>query len=779
MKFKQIAQIAIAALAVFATDSALAQKITIIQKDGQQISYNAQNVEKILFEKETAVDETNLLIEKYVPDAGFRNWIDQNLGNGSGYYSLEDAAAYNGQIDLSRVESVTDITGIEYFTSLTRLIGEDSYFGDFNVGALTNLTYLKVVNTKCTTFDLSSLNKLESAMLSRNLITSLKLPSGIKNLYCDTNQLTELDLTGCTNLQTLVCSTNNISSLVLPECPLVTLAMHTNPVGTIDLSPVKSTLDLLNVNKCNLTALDLNGCDKLTYLECSDNTFTEAPNFAGCTKIETIRMENNPNELGTLDFSDCKNLNTLRIDFSKIGAAIDFSQNRRLYEVSMQGCNLTDINVSNCINLGYLNVTDNLFTRLDISACDGLWNLYCNNCPNAPEIKVWPDFDIAHASDNGFYCNNGTFVYEFTDNGKAQDVNLTFNITNISALHFKASGEEITTLNEGSNSVIFPEYTSLEITADEGYEMTITKDDAPVELTNKRLYYLFIDNSLEGHVFDIAAVTPDAGKLSCTVKVDNAARLTLAINGDAYQLQNGENTVLFEEGDTFNIGEANWGTLFSVTLNGEDVEDFWGFYNITPKAGDVIDIKVDYPDEDFAVTFDCPEGFITAVSVNDEVVEDLDLSNFSAHAGDKVAIYYNNYLWNSESITAWNNSKVLSPSEWTFWSGYNFTLKKNTTLKVEAQMNETINVSVTVNNPEKVNIYKSDVDYYDIATVGTEATTVTLPAGDGAKLIICTTADDYEIIGVTVNAEARKVNFVNEVEISDLKADDVIVITTN
>lgn len=398
---------------------ASAQSVVIYTKSGEVVKYKAEDIEKVVFKPLQVFDPTNLLSEEYVPCEGFRDWIDTHLGDGSGYYSLEQAAAYTGEINISRETSITDITGIEYFTGLTSLKAEDGYFGNFDVAALKSLQYLQIVNTRVSYLDISNLKDLKTAALSRNQLTELIVAgnASIKNLWCDTNQLTQLDLTGCTALATLVCSFNQLSSLTIPECPLVTLAAHQNPIGAIELAHVAKTLDTINLTNCGLNALDCSGATKLTYVECSDNPYSSAPVFSGCSRLETLRMENITSvDFGELDFTDCPKLNVLRLDFSKIGRAINLTNNKKLYELSLQGCGLEEINIAGLINLGYVNVSDNNFLRLDVSAADGIFTLFANRNARRAQIKVWPEFNIADPEAQSFYIDtNITLVHEFND----------------------------------------------------------------------------------------------------------------------------------------------------------------------------------------------------------------------------------------------------------------------------------------------------------------------------------------------------------------------------
>ncbi|MDE5796412.1 MAG: hypothetical protein K2H75_04825, partial [Muribaculaceae bacterium] len=228
----------------------------------------------------------------------------------------------------------------------------------------------------------------------------------------------KLDLSECTALKTLICSANpDLSVLVIPDSPLVTFSAHTTNIGNVDLSKVAPTLDLVNLNKAGITHLDLTGARQLTWLECSDNPLSGAPVLTGCKNLESVRMENITNQLGDMDFTDCDNLNMLRLDFSRVGTAIDLTKCKKLYELSLQGCGLSEIELGGLINLGYVNVSDNNFHRLDISEADGIWQFWAlRNVTPGAQVKVWEDFDISAAEQNQFYVDdNTTLVYEFTN----------------------------------------------------------------------------------------------------------------------------------------------------------------------------------------------------------------------------------------------------------------------------------------------------------------------------------------------------------------------------
>lgn len=81
---------------------------------------------------------------------------------------------------------LVDISGIQYFTGLTRLVCNGNYLTELPVENLTNLTLLECSNNQLTGLSVGSLTNL-----------------GVLN--CCENRLTELDITSLTNLDGLAC----------------------------------------------------------------------------------------------------------------------------------------------------------------------------------------------------------------------------------------------------------------------------------------------------------------------------------------------------------------------------------------------------------------------------------------------------------------------------------------------------------------------------------------------------------------------------------------------
>lgn len=78
------------------------------------------------------------------------------------------------------------------------------------------------------------------------------------------------------------------------------------------------------------------------------------------------------------DLSKLPNLGLLSCASTPVGT-FDFSGNTKLEHLNIWGCGLTELDVSMCPNLNYLDCSDNSITSLDLSNNPKLQRLYCTN----------------------------------------------------------------------------------------------------------------------------------------------------------------------------------------------------------------------------------------------------------------------------------------------------------------------------------------------------------------------------------------------------------------
>lgn len=244
--------------------------------------------------------------------------------DGDGKITFEEAAAVK-ELQLgfvvkpeSTVDCVTDITGLEYFTSLETL----------------SLKFNSVSDIK----PIEGISTLKVLILGENPISSINLDV--------LGELTDLRLYG-----------TNISDIDLTKTPkLESLYLQRTNVSKVDLTPLQS-LDQALLNKCS----------SLTELKAS--------NLPSITRIDAIECN-----LKSFEISDCPSLRELHLNSNKL-TSIKMTNLAMLMRLNVYDNQLTSIDVSNLPLLMWLFVYDNQLTSIDLSANVPLIEFRASNNP--------------------------------------------------------------------------------------------------------------------------------------------------------------------------------------------------------------------------------------------------------------------------------------------------------------------------------------------------------------------------------------------------------------
>lgn len=244
--------------------------------------------------------------------------------DGDGKITFEEAAAVKELqlgFDLkpeSTVDCVTDITGLEYFTSLETL----------------SLKFNKVSDIK----PIECISTLKVLILGENPISSINLDK--------LGELTDLRLYG-----------TNISDIDLTKTPkLESLYLQRTNVSKVDLTPLQS-LDQALLNKC------------------SSLTEIKASNLPSITRIDAVECN-----LKSFEISDCPSLRELHLNSNKL-TSIKMTNLAMLMRLNVYDNQLTSIDVSNLPFLMWLFVYDNQLTSIDLSANVPLREFRASNNP--------------------------------------------------------------------------------------------------------------------------------------------------------------------------------------------------------------------------------------------------------------------------------------------------------------------------------------------------------------------------------------------------------------
>ena len=300
------------------------------------------------------IDNTNF------PDANFRTVVKKFDTNQDSSLSDTEIAAVK-KINCSN-KGITNLKGIEYFTSLNILWCTDNQLTALDVSENTALTKLNCCFNKLTSLDVSKNTALTILECNANRLTSLDVSknTALTELNCSINELTALDVSKNTALTILYCNDNQLTSLdVSKNTALISLSCVCNQLTSLDVSK-NTALQILNCNYNQLTVLDVSKNTALTGLKCRNNQLT------------------------VLDVSKNTALTDLECRDNQL-TVLDVSKNTALTDLECRNNQLTSLDVSN--------------TNMDDLYCGGnIYQIIVDNDPTFDLSTLPGNFDVAKTS---------------------------------------------------------------------------------------------------------------------------------------------------------------------------------------------------------------------------------------------------------------------------------------------------------------------------------------------------------------------------------------------
>ena len=321
----------------------------------------------------TASFSLDCTIYTLIPDAKFEDKLIA-LGidkDGKNGKVVTESIAGITVLDVNN-SGITNLTGIQDFVALKNL--------NCNSNGLTSLDITKNVALQ----DLScNSNKLTTLDLSKNV--------ALKTLNCESNALTTLELSNNVALSFLGCTTNKLNTLDLSKnVALNTLYCYNNQLITLDLSK-NVALRSLNCETNRLTTLNLSKNVALTSLSCYSNQLT------------------------TLDLSNNVALKSLDCETNQL-TTLDLSKNVALTSLDLKNNQLTTLDLSKNVALTSLDVRNNKFFTVNLK--NGKNTLIATNSIDLrsnPNLKCILVDDVTYATDNWATKKDATASFNATD----------------------------------------------------------------------------------------------------------------------------------------------------------------------------------------------------------------------------------------------------------------------------------------------------------------------------------------------------------------------------
>ena len=451
-----------------------------------------------------------------IPDSKFEEKLIALKIDRDGLNGKVKTESISGILNLDLTNSlISDLTGIQDFTSLTQLRAYYNNLTTIDISKNTNLTFVDFSSNKIASVDLTKNVNLISADFGGNKITSIDLTKNINltNIIVDNNQINNLDLTKNTKLTYLLANSNNLVALdVSKNTELGQVWCDNNQIRTLDFSKNTKLYQVL-ANNNKLVNLNIkNGANALLVMSSGNNgglNFTQNPDLK-CIQVDNVTYSdanwNTKKDASAIYSSDAcpviipytlipdsnfedklialgidkdgKNgkvatlsivsLTSLNVSNSNIADLTGIGEFTSLTTFDCTNNLLKTIDISKNLALTNLNVSKNQLTNLSVSKNLLLNTLNCSN--NAiSNIDVSKNTLLSNLN-----CNyNSISILDVSKNAKLSVLNCSFNkiinldiSKNLILKELECSNNNLYSLNlkNGNNSnmerVIFGNFTS-------------------------------------------------------------------------------------------------------------------------------------------------------------------------------------------------------------------------------------------------------------------------------------------------------------------------------
>ena len=290
---------------------------------------------------------------------------------------------------------------------------------------------------------------------------------------------------------------------------------------------------------------------------------------------------------------------------------------------------------------------------------------------------------------------------------------VTFNVPDPSLVRIKKGqyADDEFELSQGANRLKLGQYDGLfiEVKDRDNYRLTRVyriSDNKSFDIKSFRECAIYSYDMYADDVF--AYVVVPASEFEAPMfkmRVDNPgqARISVDYNSVEGLVANEWKEIEMCGGQaSVSISHVDYGTdIFSVKKNGVEQSGSYGSYYFQAAEGDEIDVKVNYPDEDYIVTVSTDPvenmGAITSVTLNGEDFADW-REEMSIHCGDKLKFTFNKdmYILNAIKVNGIEQDIQFVYETWEYKA------VENADIVFVIEKKPTYEVALTVNNAAAV-----------------------------------------------------------------------------
>lgn len=197
----------------------------------------------------------------------------------------------------------------------------------------------------------------------------------LNKIDCSDNALTELDVSGMTELRMLKASNNRLRQLKIGGCRnLYGLSVENNLLASLHC-PGLDELKYLTLSKNELISIDVTGCNALTNFDCRGNRLSELF-LNSCTSLTDVLADDNL--LNLVDVKGCRALHKLTLNNNQL-ASLDLSGNPLLVVFDCKNNQLTSLDLTGNTSMGWVDCSGNRLTSLLFNAPENLQRVFCSD----------------------------------------------------------------------------------------------------------------------------------------------------------------------------------------------------------------------------------------------------------------------------------------------------------------------------------------------------------------------------------------------------------------
>lgn len=204
-------------------------------------------------------------------DENFKTAIYEIIEKAPGSPIHETDVATITALDVSSL-GIKSLNGVEYFTALRELRCNGNELTSLNISKNVALEFLYCFDNRLKSLDISLNSALVFLKCNNNQLTSLNVGknASLEAIFCEGNQLTSFNVSECPALRSLWCSDNNLTSL---------------DIGT------NVALEDLQCFNNRLSAMDVSKNTALQILYCENNRLSQQPKGVSALNLRDYRFE--------------------------------------------------------------------------------------------------------------------------------------------------------------------------------------------------------------------------------------------------------------------------------------------------------------------------------------------------------------------------------------------------------------------------------------------------------------------------------------------------------